>query len=287
MSFKKEYKEKVYIIESFIEQEFASFNNFPKKLRESMKYSLLSGGKRLRPILFVEFYELFGGKIDRNVIKMATAIEAIHSYSLIHDDLPCMDDDDMRRGKPTNHKIFGEGVAVLAGDALLNYAYELIFAAIMNTYDDKKGVYTKVGALISKYVGAKGLIGGQVEDIGASSTITCDMLRYIMMHKTGDLIVSACVGGAMLAGASKDDLAIVKSYAENFAFAFQICDDILDYEEKKNFDEVSFVKFYGKFRAKESLGESSEIAIKCLAKIKTGDTSFLKEMTNKFAKRKA
>lgn len=283
MAFSKIYQEKVDAIEKSMAEEFSTFKNYPDMLREAMSYSLLSGGKRLRPVLFIEFFELFGGKVDRNVIRMMMAVESVHTYSLIHDDLPCMDNDDFRRGKLTNHKVYGEGVAVLAGDALLNYAYELVLTAIMDT--DNKELYAKAGMLFARGNGAKGLIGGQVEDINADEKVDAEKIRYIFKHKTGDLFVSACVCGAMLAGASSEDLEIVKEFASNFSYGFQIRDDLLDYDNKTKLENSSFVKIYGKSRAKEALGVASSKGTKALDELK-GDTSFLKKINIKFATRK-
>ena len=195
-------------------------------LLESECYSLFAGGKRIRPTLTLEFCRLFGGD-DKAALPFACAVEMIHTYSLIHDDLPCMDDDDLRRGKPTNHKVFGEAVALLAGDSLLTGAFE---AAASNTEAGAEASAMAV-AYLASCAGRYGMIGGQIMDIeGEKKKLTPDALMKLHSLKTGALISAACVLGALAAGYKLGDPVMenVVTYAENIGLAFQIVDDILD-----------------------------------------------------------
>lgn len=195
-------------------------------LLDSERYSLFAGGKRIRPALTLEFCKMFGGE-ESAAIPFACAVEMIHTYSLIHDDLPCMDDDDLRRGKPTNHKVFGETIALLAGDSLLTGAFEV---AASNT-EAGSDVSAMAVAYLANCAGRYGMIGGQVMDIeGEKRKLTLDELLKLHSLKTGALISAACVMGALAAGVRLDDKAMkdVITYAENIGLAFQIVDDILD-----------------------------------------------------------
>ena len=197
-----------------------------KVLLDSERYSLFAGGKRIRPTLTLEFCRMLGGT-DEAALPFACAVEMIHTYSLIHDDLPCMDDDDMRRGKPTNHKVFGESTALLAGDALLTGAFEV---AASNT-EAGADCSAKAVAYLASCAGRYGMIGGQIMDIeGERRKLTLDELLKLHSLKTGALISAACVMGALAAGVRLDDKAMqdVIVYAENIGLAFQIVDDILD-----------------------------------------------------------
>jgi geranylgeranyl diphosphate synthase, type II len=198
---------------------------YPETIYEAMRYSLLAGGKRLRPILCLATCELMGGTRDM-AMPTACSLEMIHTMSLIHDDLPAMDNDDYRRGKLTNHKVYGEDIAILAGDGLLAYAFEFI-AAHTQAAPDR---VLKVIAHLGKAVGAAGLVGGQVVDLqseGKSDT-TIDTLSFIHRHKTGALLEASVVCGAMLVGANDTDLQRLSRYAQNIGLAFQIIDDVLD-----------------------------------------------------------
>ncbi len=195
-------------------------------LLESECYSLFAGGKRIRPTLTLEFCRLFGGE-DAAALPFACAVEMIHTYSLIHDDLPCMDDDDLRRGKPTNHKVFGEAIALLAGDSLLTGAFE---AAASNTEAGTEASAMAV-AYLASCAGRYGMIGGQIMDIeGEKKKLSPDALMKLHSLKTGALISAACVLGALAAGYRLGDPVMenVVTYAENIGLAFQIVDDILD-----------------------------------------------------------
>ena len=199
---------------------------YPNTLYESMRYSLLAGGKRLRPILCLATCELLGGSLDL-AMPTACALEMIHTMSLIHDDLPSMDNDDYRRGRLTNHKVYGEDVAILAGDALLTYAFELV--ADQTPEADPKRVLQVVAAL-GRAVGGEGLVGGQVVDLASEGNpdVTLDTLNFIHSHKTAALLEISVTSGAILAGGSDDEVNRLRSYAQRIGLAFQIVDDILD-----------------------------------------------------------
>lgn len=195
-------------------------------LVEAMEYSLLAGGKRLRPVLMMEFCRMCGGNAAE-VLNVACSVELIHTFSLIHDDLPCMDDDDFRRGRPSCHRQFDEATALLAGDALNTLAFEVIADAAMNGVIDAKTAVMLISVL-SKAVGAEGMIGGQIIDLGSEGReIPIEQLDMLQSYKTGALIEAACVMGAVLAG-RYDLIPAAAEYADALGRAFQIVDDILD-----------------------------------------------------------
>lgn len=205
---------------------------YPQSIFESMKYSVLSEGKRLRPVMCLEAARIFGGNIE-DAIPTACAIEMLHAQSLIHDDLPCMDNDDFRRGKPTNHKVFGEATAVLAGDALLTFAPQLII--------QKSNLPAEVKLkVLEEYciaAGAYGLIAGQVVDIESEGKkISAETLEFIHTHKTADLFKFALKAGAIIAGADEEKIKAMEDFGQKLGFAFQICDDILD--ETSSFEKL-------------------------------------------------
>ena len=194
------------------------------RLYESIRYSLLAGGKRIRPVLTLEFARL-GGIDWRLALPYACALELVHNYSLIHDDLPCMDDDDLRRGKPTNHVMFGEANAVLAGDALQTAAFETILTA-----DYPAEVRAAAALELSRGAGKDGMCAGQVLDIeGEQRPLTLDELKLVHRKKTGALLEAACVIGAIASGASELQLEATRRYAAEIGMAFQIRDDLLDH----------------------------------------------------------
>ena len=197
-----------------------------QRLLDAERYSLFAGGKRIRPTLVLEFCRMFGGE-EEAALPFACAAEMVHTYSLIHDDLPCMDNDDLRRGKPTNHRVFGEGVAVLAGDALLTGAFE---AAATNTAAGAE-ISAMAVAYLAGCAGRYGMIGGQIMDLeGEKRQLSQDEILRLQSLKTGALISAASVMGALAAGVRMDDPAMehVVKYAENIGLVFQIVDDILD-----------------------------------------------------------
>ena len=220
---KEEWAAKRALLESELERELNLENALDKTLAESMRYSLMAGGKRLRPVLLMEAAEAVGGR-GEDYIHAACALEMIHTYSLIHDDLPAMDNDDYRRGKLTNHKVYGAGIATLAGDALLTLAFEVI---LRQKADSE--TLCRVICEISQAAGPDGMVGGQAIDMESEGkSITMDELRKMHMGKTGALFRAAIRSGAILAGAGETELNALTRYAEAFGLAFQITDDILD-----------------------------------------------------------
>lgn len=227
MEFKNWMEEKVLKIEECLSTIIKEEDNPQKVIYEAMNYSLLCGGKRLRPVLMLGTYELFRDNWSE-VIPFACAMEMIHTYSLIHDDLPAMDNDDYRRGRLSNHKKYGEATGILAGDALLNRAFETGLEAALNS---NVHITSSVKALreIAKSSGADGMIGGQVVDIYGNDKISSvEELKYMYSLKTGAIIKSSVIAGGILGGADEIQLKSLELYAENIGIAFQIEDDILD-----------------------------------------------------------
>ncbi|MBQ8907961.1 MAG: polyprenyl synthetase family protein [Clostridia bacterium] len=211
-------------VEHFLSQSVSTDDKDLLSLYASMRYSVMAGGKRIRPFLVLSVAKMLGGR-EENAIYLAAALEMVHTYSLIHDDLPCMDDDDLRRGKPTNHKIYGEAVATLAGDALLTGAFELIAASGLSDKAVRHAVLTLASA-----AGADGMVGGQIMDLSSSEEDE-DFNRLIKMHslKTGALMVAAVKLGLLCAeGATEADATAFTAYARYLGLAFQIVDDVLD-----------------------------------------------------------
>ena len=221
---KAEWEKRRALVEEGLVRELRTDEAFDARLAESMEYSLTAGGKRLRPILLMAAADAAGGR-GEDYLTSACAVEMIHTYSLVHDDLPAMDDDDYRRGKLTNHKVYGAGLATLAGDALLTMAFELLAR--------QQGVpaetMLRVVREISEAVGANGMVGGQALDLASEGNhIDMDTLRRMHMAKTGALFRASVRSGAILGGADEAQLAALTEYAEAFGLAFQITDDILD-----------------------------------------------------------
>lgn len=221
--------EKVALVNDTLDKLLPGENDQPALIHQAMRYSMSAGGKRLRPVLVLASAEAAGGS-QNLALPVACAIEMIHTYSLIHDDLPAMDNDDYRRGKLTNHKVFGESMAILAGDALLTLAFDLLSEAefIGSIPSDQ---IVRVISEISKASGSKGMIGGQVVDILSENKIVdSNTMKYIHAHKTGALFRASIRTGAIIGGATEGQLNSLTDYAENLGIAFQITDDILDVE---------------------------------------------------------
>lgn len=213
------------LVDEALELSLASAKHWPESLNESVRYSIFAGGKRLRPILALATAEALGAK-PQGVLPVAAALEMIHTYSLIHDDLPAMDDDDLRRGRPTNHKVYGEALAILAGDALLTRAFEVMAQAAKN---GQAKTYLQVIARIAKASGSQGMVGGQVQDLASEKKqITLEDLEHLHRHKTGTLIRVAVEAGALIADASESQLTSLKAFGNCIGLAFQIADDVLD-----------------------------------------------------------
>lgn len=241
------------------------------QVAEAMKYSLINGGKRIRPVLALEFARVCGGSRD-DCLPLACALEYIHTYSLIHDDLPCMDNDDLRRGKPSCHKQFDEATALLAGDALLTHAFEIVSEADLS--DDKKVMAT---SLLAQNSGVTGMIGGQVIDIlFEKGNPTLKDLLTVYKLKTGALISAACLMGCISAGADSNQLAAASKFAYSLGIAFQIQDDILDItgDEKKlgkpvgsdaENSKTTYATVAGMDKAKQDVKRLTENAVKQLA----------------------
>jgi len=252
----------------------------PKEISEAMRYSTLGGGKRLRPMLILSVCQMFGGNIN-TALPFACALEMIHCYSLIHDDLPAMDDDDLRRGKPTNHKIFGEAMAILAGDGLLNTAFEIMANACVN--DNNKNTTTKAMAKIATCAGTTGMIGGQVRDIlWVNKRITQEELIQIHHNKTAKLFIAAFTAGAILADADDDTIKRMELIGEKFGLAFQIHNDLQDIfgtEEKvgkkiggdADNNKHTYPSIFGLDETKKRLKELKQDVFNLLSKEKNSD----------------
>lgn len=209
-------------IEAFLERQFLQDTRY-RVLMEAMRYSLLSGGKRLRPILCMAFCEACGGTPE-TAVPAGCSVEMIHTYSLIHDDLPCMDDDDYRRGRLTNHKVYGEAVATLAGDALLTAAFHIL--AEMDAPAER---LLRCISILSQAAGEDGMVAGQILDLdGENRSLSEEELREVHLHKTGDMIRAACQIGAILGGGTEGQISAAGAYAQHLGMAFQIRDDMLD-----------------------------------------------------------
>jgi len=274
-------------------------SDYQTELFSAMNYSLEAGGKRLRPIILIESAKVFGASKDA-ALPFAAALEMIHTYSLIHDDLPAMDDDDLRRGKATNHVVYGEAKAILAGDALLNSAHTIMIEAAMNS--NVSGFVSIENAIraayeISSKSGANGMIVGQIADIAnENAQVDIDTLNYINNNKTGALIESAFASGAMIGGASETEIGKMRKVAQNIGLSFQIIDDILDIEgdteiigkpagsDVKN-EKTTYPSLIGLGASKEKAVELTEEAITILQELPY-DTEFLVKLVNELLTRK-
>ncbi len=213
------------LVEDALDRFLPASTSRPEKLHESVRYSMLAPGKRIRPILTIASAEAVGGRAE-DVLPSACALECIHAFSLIHDDLPCMDDDDYRRGRLTNHKVFGEAMAMLAGDALLTLAFELIADNASLVPPER---IVPVVKMVSVATGTAGMVGGQVVDIESEGKeIKPDELQFIHSHKTGALLTASVMAGALLCGADDAQQDALRRYGKSIGLAFQIADDILD-----------------------------------------------------------
>lgn len=274
MNIKQYMEEKKSLVEEALDRYLPRESEMPATLHKSMRYSMMAGGKRLRPILCIASCEAVGGQI-KNAMPAACALEMIHTYSLIHDDLPAMDNDDFRRGRPTNHKVFGEAVAILAGDALLTKAFR-----IMTDLNLRKTVrpdtILDVISDISRAAGSFGMVGGQVVDMESEGKeIDLATLDYLHTRKTGALILASIIGGARVGGGTDEQNAALTRYGECLGLAFQIADDILDIEG--NQDEIgkdvgsdlekgkaTYPSIVGMRASKERASELIDMAIKSL-----------------------
>jgi len=271
-------EEKKDVVEAALDKSLVATSPNVKKIVESMKYSLMAGGKRIRPILCLAACEMFGGT-EAMAMPTAVALEMIHTMSLIHDDLPAMDDDDLRRGKPTNHVLYGEDVAILAGDALLSQSFEHVARYTTGVPAERTvEVLRRLGTSVGPY----GLAGGQVMDLECENKegVTREDLEWIHMHKTAALLKVSVAAGAILAGASKEDIIACEIYAEKIGLAFQIADDILDVTatseelgktagKDENVNKTTYVKLLGLEGSKKEAAKIVAEAKAALAKYGT------------------
>lgn len=289
MNYREEKEQKVKEIEAIIKKYLPVESEFQKTVIEAMNYSVEAGGKRLRPMLMQETFRLFGGE-GEVVEPFMAAMEMIHTYSLVHDDLPAMDNDEYRRGRKTTHVVYGECMAILAGDGLLNYAFETACQAF-----DLESDYKKVAQalkVLAKKAGVFGMIGGQTADIEAETMaeekITEELLLFIHKNKTAALIESSMMIGAILAGATKEEVSVIEKIGYNIGIAFQIQDDILDIisslevlgkmtgsDEKNN--KVTYVSLNGMEKSKEDVEKLSTEAISLLQSFEK-ENKFLNEL---------
>lgn len=291
MELKKLWSERSKLVEEQLVKELNEANPLDKTLCEAMKYSLMAGGKRLRPVMLMAAADAVGAK-GTDFLTTACAIEMIHTYSLIHDDLPAMDDDDYRRGKLTNHKVYGAGMATLAGDALLTLAFEVMLRQEKTTAETK----LKVIKEMSVAAGPDGMVGGQALDMESENKhIAMATLRQMHMGKTGALFRAAIRSGAVLGGADVNKLAALTQYADNFGLAFQITDDILDVtgdeavigkpvgsDEKNN--KSTYVTLTSLAEAKELASLAVADAVKALDTFGT-EADFLRDLVEFLMKR--
>ena len=288
MNFKELMEFDKQIVEKYMDELLSINVIYEKKLIESMKYSVQAGGKRLRPILFLETIKLLN-KNPFDFIEIACAIEMIHTYSLIHDDLPAMDNDSLRRGKPTNHVVFGEATAILAGDGLLNLAHEIMIAFVSKklTKNNINGIN-----IISKAAGINGMIAGQAVDIESEGkSIDIDTMKFIHSNKTGALIEASIVAAAIMSDADDTKITALKTYAKYIGLAFQITDDILDIEgneaelgKKIGSDEINdkatYPKYFGLEKSKEYAKNTITNAIESLNVFEPREKAFFVDLAD-------
>lgn len=266
--------EKVKAIEEILKSYLPEKTGYQKVIMEAMEYSLMAGGKRLRPMLMQETYRLFGGT-EKVIEPFMAAQEMIHTYSLVHDDLPAMDDDELRRGRKTTHVVYGEDMGILAGDALLNYAFETA-ASAFEQYPEKALVIGKAMKILGSKAGIYGMLGGQVVDVKETGhAVDKDVLDFIYALKTGALLESSMMIGATLAGADAESIALIEKVASKVGLAFQVQDDILDvtstaevlgkpiHSDEKN-EKTTYVTLLGIEKAEQIVEKESVEAIELL-----------------------
>ena len=274
MNFSGEMKQKVNEIEAILDEYLPAAEGYQKQIMEAMAYSVTAGGKRLRPMLMQETFRLFGGE-GKVVEPFMAALEMIHTYSLVHDDLPAMDNDEFRRGRKTTHVVYGEAMGILAGDALLNYAFETAVKAF-DIAPEKSLQIGKAFKILAEKAGIYGMIGGQVVDVASCGKgLDEAMLNFIYELKTGALIESAMMIGAVLAGATQEQVRTVEKIASDVGIAFQIQDDILDvtstqeelgkpiHSDEKN-EKSTYVTIKGLDEAAKDVERISEEAVELL-----------------------
>ncbi len=291
MSLSEEFKvsreQKIREIENILQEYLPEQTGYQKIIMEAMTYSLLAGGKRLRPMMMQETYRMFGG-MSRVIEPFMAAIEMIHTYSLVHDDLPAMDNDDYRRGRKTTHIVYGEDMGILAGDALLNYAFETAFKAFVLEPEESL-LIGRALRILGEKAGIYGMIGGQVIDVKETGhEVPKEVLDTIYKLKTSALIEASMMVGAVLGGASCEEVKMIEKVAENIGIAFQIQDDILDvtstsevlgkpvHSDEKN-EKTTYVTLVGVGKAQELVEEKSREAIELLRSL-PGENKYLEEL---------
>lgn len=285
--FKVQMEHKVRKIEEILQEYLPRQRGYQSIIMEAMSYSLLAGGKRLRPMLMMETFRLYNGS-SKALRPFMAAIEMIHTYSLVHDDLPAMDNDDYRRGRKTTHVVYGEDMGILAGDALLNYAFETAFKAFVTEPEDSL-LTGRALTVLGEKAGIYGMIGGQVIDVKETGhSVSKDMLDTIYKLKTSALIEASMMIGAILGGASEEEVKKVEKIAEYVGKAFQIQDDILDVEsteevlgkpihsDEKN-DKTTYVTLLGLEEAKKEVERLSDEAIRLLHQL-SGENEYLERL---------
>lgn len=282
----RDYSELISELDNYIYKNFTAADEYQKKVYESMTYSLSSGGKRIRPLLcLITYIAMSDSKDYSKALPFAAAIELIHTYSLIHDDLPAMDDDDIRRGKPTNHKVYSEAIAILAGDGLLNMSMELLTREL-EAYEDLDDLKRAIKAM--KYIfyasGVHGMIGGQVIDLDFEEDMSLEICESMYKLKTATLLRAAIVSGAILAGATDSEVAALEEFSNCIGISYQIKDDILDKDLDKKKEKNTILKFNSVEDLNLRIASLTERAKKELKTI-DHDTSELEYYANKLMNR--
>lgn len=293
MNFEEELKTRTARAERIFREALAEEKGYTKTLAEAMNYSLLAGGKRMRPVLMEETYRIFGGQ-GHEIEPFMAGMEMIHTHSLVHDDLPALDDDDLRRGKATTHKEYGEAIAILAGDALLNQAYEVMLSAFSLPVDLR--LVARALSLVAQKAGIRGMLGGQSVDVENEGVLVDEeMLTYVYKNKTSALIEASMMCGAILAGASQKEVWTVCEAASRIGLAFQIVDDILDvvgeektlgktiHSDERN-QKTTYVVLHGLEESREEVLRLTEEAVSLLGELER-DTGFLEEYIRQLAER--
>ena len=276
MTNSKDIKEYLELIDHCLREAVKAGNPYEKDLEETMEYSLFTGGKRLRPLMTLKAYEMYDSYIH-NAMPYALAIEMIHTYSLIHDDLPAMDDDDFRRGKATCHKKFGEAMAILTGDSLLNLAYQTLLKTALYCKDNRA---VRAGYEIAKASGHSGMIGGQVLDIkGKDEKMSEEDLFQMYRGKTAALIQASILSGAIAGGGSDGDIEALRAFGEKLGIAYQLQDDFLDIQEDSEIQKSTYLSFHGQEETREMILEISDEAISILKGLDHLDTRFFQDLT--------
>lgn len=289
VNFQDELKKRTEEINKVIQSYLPAEEGFAKTMAQAMNYSILAGGKRLRPMLILETLRLFGGE-EKLAYPFMAAMEMIHTHSLVHDDLPALDNDDYRRGRLTTHKVYGEAMGVLSGVALLNYAYEVMLTAFDKAdTPDRQAHVIQALKVISHKTGLYGMLGGQSVDVeNDGKPMSREMIDYIYENKTSALIEASVMTGAILGGATEEEIAIVEKAAKNIGLAFQIQDDILDvtstkevlgkptHSDEKN-EKTTYVTLMGTAEAGRMVEELSDQAVSLLHQL-SGENEFLEQL---------